>query len=145
GQIREDREMKSYLQRIGRSLMLPVAVLPAAAILMGIGYWIDPQGCGGDNPIAAFLISAGDAVIGNMALLFAIGVALGMSKDRNGAAALSGLVGYLVVTTLLNTDTVAMLQSIPVEQVDAAFGIIENQFIGILSGLIAAGLYNRFS
>src|SRR5699024_416029 len=137
--------MKSYLQRIGRSLMLPVAVLPAAAILMGIGYWIDPSGWGGGNPIAAFLIKAGEALIGNMAILFAVGVALGMTKDRNGAAALSGLVGFLVVTTLLSTETVSMLQRLPVEQVDAAFGAINNQFIGILCGLIAASLYNRFS
>lgn len=125
--------------------MLPVAVLPAAAILMGIGYWIDPEGWGGESPIAAFLISAGSSLVDNMAILFAIGVALGMSRDRNGSAALSGLVGYLVVTTLLSTDTVGMLQGIDVEQVDAAFGNIENQFIGILVGLIAAALYNRFS
>ncbi|WP_277631062.1 N-acetylglucosamine-specific PTS transporter subunit IIBC [Atopococcus tabaci] len=137
--------MKSYLQRIGRSLMLPVAVLPAAAILMGIGYWIDPQGWGGESPIAAFLIRAGSSLIDNMAILFAIGVALGMSRDRNGSAAISGLVGYLVVTTLLNPETVAMLQGIELEQVNAAFGSIENQFIGILVGLIAAALYNRFS
>lgn len=137
--------MKSYLQRIGRSLMLPVAVLPAAAILLGIGYWIDPSGWGGESPIAAFLIGAGSSLIDNMAILFAIGVALGMSRDRNGSAALSGLVGYLIITNLLNPDSVAMLQGIPIEQVDAAFGNIQNQFIGILAGLIAAALYNRFS
>ena len=94
--------MKSYLQRIGRSLMLPVAVLPAAAILLGIGYFIDPSGWGGESPIAAFLITAGDSLIANMPILFAIGVALGMSKDNNGSSALSGLVGYLVITGLLS-------------------------------------------
>lgn len=137
--------MKSYLQRIGRSLMLPVSVLPAAAILLGIGYWIDPSGWGGENPIAAFLITAGNSLIGAMPILFAVGVALGMSKDNNGAAALSGLVGYLVITKLLSTESVAMLQQIDVEAVDAAFGSIENQFIGILVGAIAAAIYNRFS
>src|SRR5690625_2176182 len=137
--------MRNYLQRIGRSLMLPVAVLPAAAILMGIGYWIDPSGWGGGNAVAAFLISAGSAIIDNMPILFAIGVALGMSKDKDGSAALSGLVAFLVVTTLLSTDTVAMLLSIDAEAVNPAFEKIANQFIGIVSGLVAAIMYNRFS
>ena len=137
--------LKTYLQRIGRSLMLPVAVLPAAAILLGVGYWIDPSGWGGENPIAAFLISAGGSLIDFMPILFAVGVALGMSKDTNGSAALSGLVGYLVVTNLLSPDSVAMLQQIDVEAVDAAFGNIQNQFIGILVGVIAAAIYNKFS
>lgn len=136
--------MKKYLQRIGRSLMLPVAVLPAAAILMGVGYWIDPTGWGADSPVAAFLIKAGASIIDNMAILFAIGVALGMAKEKDGSAALSGLVAYLVVTTLLSPGSVAMLQGIDVGEVDAAFGKIGNQFIGILSGVIAAGMYNRF-
>lgn len=137
--------MKAYLQRIGRSLMLPVAVLPAAAILMGIGYWIDPSGWGGESAVAAFFISAGDALIGNMGILFAIGVALGMSKDKNGAAALTGLVGWLIVTTMLSPDNVANLQQIDVEEVNVAFESIETQFIGILIGAISAEVYNRFS
>ena len=58
-----------YLQKVGRALMVPVAVLPAAAILMGIGYWIDPNGWGGDSALAAFLIKAGAAVIDNMPVL----------------------------------------------------------------------------
>ena len=49
--------MKTYLQRMGRSLMLPVATLPVAALFMGIGYWIDPTGWGGNNIFAAFMIS----------------------------------------------------------------------------------------
>ncbi|SIP90874.1 Phosphotransferase system, EIIC [Domibacillus enclensis] len=137
--------MMKYLQNIGRSLMLPVAVLPAAAILMGIGYWIDPVGWGVDNAAAAFLIKAGSSIIDNMAILFAVGVALGMSKDRDGSAALSGLVAYLVVTTLLSTDSVAMLQGTDPENVNAAFEKIGNQFIGILSGIVASIMYNRFS
>ena len=137
--------MMKYFQRIGRSLMLPVAVLPAAAVLMGIGYWIDPSGWGGDSAMAAFLIKAGSSIIDNMAVLFAVGIALGMSKDKDGPAALSGLVAFLVVTTLLSTDSVAMLQGIKPEAVNPAFAKIGNQFIGILSGLIAAEMYNRFS
>ncbi|MEQ6377989.1 N-acetylglucosamine-specific PTS transporter subunit IIBC [Bacillaceae bacterium S4-13-56] len=137
--------MMKFLQRIGRSLMLPVAVLPAAAILMGIGYWIDPSGWGADNAVAAFLIKAGGSIIDNMSILFAVGVALGMSKERDGSAALSGLVAFLVITTLLSTNTVAMLQGVDPGEVNAAFGKIENQFVGILSGLVAAWMYNRYS
>lgn len=134
--------MMKFFQRLGSSLMLPVAVLPAAAILMGIGHWIDPDSV---NVAAAFLIKAGGSIIDNMAILFAVGVALGMSKDKDGSAALSGLVGFLVVTTLLSTETVSMLLSVDVADVNPAFGKIKNQFIGILSGLIAAAMYNRFS
>lgn len=137
--------MMKYLQNLGRSLMLPVAVLPAAAILMGIGYWIDPTGWGGGSPIAAFLLKAGGAIIDNMSILFAVGVALGMSKDKDGSAALSGLVAFLTVTTLLSTGTVAMLQGVDPSEVNAAFGKIANQFIGILSGIVASVMYNRFS
>ncbi|WP_062352824.1 N-acetylglucosamine-specific PTS transporter subunit IIBC [Bacillus kwashiorkori] len=133
-----------YLQRLGRSLMLPVAVLPAAAILMGIGYWIDPSGWGEGSPIAAFLIKAGSSIIDNIPILFAVGVALGMAKERDGSAALSGLVAYLVTTTLLSTGTVAMLQGIDAANVDPAFGKIGNAFVGILSGIIASMCYNRF-
>ena len=137
--------MKKYLQRLGRSLMLPVAVLPAAAILMGIGYWIDPSGWGSDSALAAFLIKAGASIIDHIPILFAVGVAFGMAKDKDGSAAISGLVAFLVVTTMLSTNTVALLQGVDVESVDAAFGKIDNAFIGILSGLIAAAMYNRFS
>ena len=135
--------MMKFFQNLGRSLMLPVAVLPAAAILMGIGYWIDPTGWGEGNVIAAFLIKAGSSIIDNMSILFAVGVALGMSKDKDGSAALSGLVAFLVITTLLSEGTVGMLLS--TDAVNPAFGKIENQFIGIISGLIAAAMYNRFS
>jgi N-acetylglucosamine PTS system EIICBA or EIICB component len=134
-----------YMQKVGRALMVPVAVLPAAAILMGIGYWIDPNGWGGGSPMAAFLIKAGAAVIDNMSVLFAVGVAYGMSKDKDGAAALSGLVGFLVVTTLLSPGAVAQIQGIPAADVPFAFNKINNQFVGILVGIISAELYNKFS
>ncbi len=136
--------MFGYLQKIGKSLMVPVAVLPAAAILLGIGYWIDPNGWGAESPIAAFFIKAGGSIIDNMPILFAVGVSFGMSKDRNGAAALAGVVAFLVVTTLLAPATVAMIQSKAVEEVPAGFAKINNQFIGILCGIIAGGLYNKF-
>lgn len=111
--------MFSYLQKIGKALMVPVAVLPAAAILMGIGYWIDPTGWGANSQLAAFLIKA-------------------------GAAALAGLVAFQVVTTLLSTGAVAQLTGVPADQVSPAFGKINNQFVGILCGVIAGELYNKF-
>ncbi|MCW0305608.1 N-acetylglucosamine-specific PTS transporter subunit IIBC [Pantoea ananatis] len=137
--------MLSYLQRVGRALMVPVATLPAAAILMGIGYWIDPDSWGAGNAFAALLIKSGGAIIENMSVLFAIGVAYGMSKDKDGAAALTGFVGFLVVTTLCSPAAVAMIQKIPVAEVPAAFGKISNQFVGILVGVLSAEVYNRFS
>ncbi|EKT61664.1 N-acetylglucosamine-specific PTS transporter subunit IIBC [Providencia burhodogranariea] len=135
----------SYLQRIGRALMVPVAVLPAAAILMGIGYWIDPDGWGANSAIAALLIKSGAAIIDNMSVLFAIGVAYGMSKDKDGAAALTGFVGFLVVTTLCSPASYSMIMNVPIEHVPAAFGKINNQFVGILVGVLSAELYNRYS
>lgn len=134
-----------YLQKVGRALMVPVATLPAAAILMGVGYWIDPDSWGAGNALAALLIKSGSAIIDNMSVLFAIGVAYGMSKDKDGAAALTGFVGFLVVTTLCSPAAVAMIQKMPVEQVPAAFGKINNQFVGILVGILSAEVYNRFS
>ncbi|KJM63855.1 PTS N-acetyl glucosamine transporter subunits IIABC [Pluralibacter gergoviae] len=125
--------------------MVPVATLPAAAILMGVGYWIDPNGWGNTSALAAFFIKSGSAIIDNMSVLFAIGVAYGMSKDKDGAAALTGFVGFLVLTTLCSPAAVAMIQKIPADQVPAAFGKINNQFVGILVGIISAELYNRFS
>jgi N-acetylglucosamine PTS system EIICBA or EIICB component len=135
----------SYLQRIGRALMVPVAVLPAAAILMGIGYWIDPNGLGANSTIAALLFKSGAAIIDNMSTLFAIGVAYGLSKDKDGSAALTGFVGFLVVTTLCSPTAFSMIMGVASEQVPAAFNKINNQFIGILVGVLAAELYNRYS
>lgn len=137
--------MFGYLQKIGKALMVPVAVLPAAAILLGLGYWIDPVAWGGNSMLAAFFIKSGGAIIDNMPILFAIGVAFGLSKDKNGSAALAGLVGFLVVTTLLAPGTVAMLKGIPAEEVPAGFAKINNQFTGILCGVIASALYNKYS
>jgi len=134
-----------YLQKLGKSLMLPVACLPVASILMGIGYWIDPIGWGTNNVSAAFLIKAGSSLIDNMGILFAIGVAVGMSDDNDGTAGLAGLVSWLMITTLLAPAAVAMFKGIEVTAVVAAFDKIKTtQFIGITAGLIGASCYNRF-
>lgn len=109
--------MMKYLQKLGKSLMLPVACLPVASILMGIGYWIDPAGWGANNLIAAFMIKAGSALIDNMGILFAIGVGIGMSDDNDGTA---GLVLWLMMTTLLSTTAVAMFKGVDVSEVPAS-------------------------
>ena len=133
--------MMKYLQKLGKSLMLPVAVLPAAGIMMGIGYWIDPTGWGANNVVAAFLLKAGGALIDNMAILFAIGVAVGMSDDHEGTAGLAGLVSWLMMTTLLSSGAVAMFTG---ADANPAFAKIQNQFIGILCGIIGSTCYNKF-
>ncbi len=136
--------MMKYLQKIGKSLMLPVAVLPAAGILYGIGYWIDPTGWGANSIIAAFLIKAASAIIDQIPILFAIGVSVGMADDHDGTSALAGLVSFLMITTLLSSSAVAMYKGVDPSEVPAAFGKISNAFIGILSGIIGSSCYNRF-
>ncbi|MCR5083905.1 MAG: N-acetylglucosamine-specific PTS transporter subunit IIBC [Succinivibrionaceae bacterium] len=140
--------MMAYLQRLGKSLMLPVACLPVAGILMGVGYFLAPSTMiGGETEhtlsllVGTFLVKAGGAVIDNMSVLFAVGVALGMSRQRDGTAALSGIVAWFVIQTLLAPSFVATLTNAPA---DPSFFKIGNQFVGILSGLIAATCYNRF-
>ena len=80
-----------YLQRLGKSLMLPVACLPVAAILQGFGYWIDPTGWGANSVIAAFLLKAGGVLIDQMAILFAIGVAVGMAVYNHVVSDITGI------------------------------------------------------
>lgn len=143
--------MMRYLQRIGKALMLPVACLPVCGILMGVGYILAPAAMAGEvagftaggfmYSLGLFLIKAGGALIDNMPYLFAIGVAVGMSDDNDGTAGLAGLVSFLMFITLLNSGTIAGLTG---KDAHAAFGKINNQFIGILAGLIGATCYNKF-
>lgn len=139
--------MMKTLQKLGKSLMLPVACLPVAGILMGIGYFLAPVTMQGGDVVGAaavigtFLVKAGGALIDNMAILFAIGVAVGMSDDHEGTAALAGLVSWLMITSLLSTGTVSALTG---AEANAAFAKIQNQFIGIVAGCIGAACYNRF-
>ena len=79
-----------------------------------------------------------------MPILFAVGVAYGMSKDKDGAAALAGLVGFLVVTTLLSPAAIAQFTKVDVTAVAPAFGKINNQFVGIVVGVMSASLYDKF-
>jgi len=133
-----------FFQRLGRSLMLPVAVLPVAAILSGVGYWILTGTRDPNNVIGVFLKLAGGALLDNLALLFAIGVALGMATKPDGTSALAGLVSWLTVTTLLDPENVATFRGIDVSKVNPAFDNLQNVFVGILCGLIGAWSYDRF-
>lgn len=137
--------MMKYLQNLGRSLMLPVAVLPVAAILAGVANWI--LAFAEESVVANFLMFGSGAILDNLGILFAVGVAIGMSKDQHGAAGLSGLVAFLVVTFTLQPEGVAVLQGIEESSVNTAFESInlDNVFTGILSGIIASIMYNRFS
>ena len=136
--------MMRFFQRLGKSLMLPVACLPIGGILMGIGYWIDPSGWGANNLLALLLIKAGGILIDNMAILFALGVAIGMSKDQEGTSGLAAIISWLTVQTMLGAGVVSLIMGVEADKVPAAFTKINNQFIGILCGIIAAMCYNRF-
>ena len=145
--------MKKYLQRLGKSLMLPVAALPICGILTGLGYALAPAFMGAEGAtsgfayvLGVFLIKAGCALIDNIALLFVIGVGVGMADDGDGTAALAALVSWLMITTLLSTGTVSILFPKLVESQTnvVAFNKIQNPFIAILSGLIGAICYNKF-
>ena len=141
--------MKAYIQRLGRALMLPVACLPAAALFLGIGYWIDPSGWGGSNVVAAYLCKTGGAILDNLGLLFAVGVAIGMARDKDGASALSALVGFLTVTTIMGSASMFLgfdATKVDTEHPAFAAGAIGNKnvFFGILVGCVAGALYNKF-
>lgn len=109
------------LQRIGKALMLPIAVLPAAALLLRLG--------APDLLDIPFVNQSGAAIFDNLALLFALGVAIGLSFDSSGAAGLAGAVGYFVLTK--GTETI---------NPDINMGVLA----GIIAGSAAGYLYNRF-
>lgn len=137
--------MKAYMQKFAQSLMLPISILPVAGLLLGIASFIDPGAISGEgNSVANFLANGGLAILDNLPILFAVGLAFGMSKDKNGAAALSGLVSFLVVTNVLSTESMAKTLHMPEEKVNLAFGDISNVFVGIICGLVTAAIYNRF-
>ncbi len=128
------------LQKIGRSLMLPVAVLPVAGLMLGLGnagFAFIP------DALSKIMLAAGDGVFGNMQLMFAVGVALGLSKNNDGAAALAGVVGLIimnassgVVTGLRGLETDATILGVETLQT-GVFG-------GIIIGSVAAFMFNRF-
>ncbi len=144
--------MMKYLQKLGKSLMLPVACLPICGILMGIGYALCPATMqGGDiagflPKLGFFLVKAGGALIDNMAILFVIGVGVGMSDDHDGTSALAAMASWLMITNLLSVGTVTTIMPSIAENAEKtlAFSAIANPFIAILSGIIGASCYNKF-
>ena len=144
--------MMKYLQKLGKALMLPVAVLPICGILMGIGYALAPAVMGAEGAtsgaaytIGFLLIKAGGALIDNMAWLFAIGAAVGLA-DNDGTAGLAGLVSFLMMQQLLNPDVVGMVRHL--EEGTATYiafqKVAGNSFIGILAAVVGAACYNKF-
>lgn len=144
--------MMKYLQKLGKSLMLPVACLPICGILMGLGYLLCPATMQGGDIVGAipkigfFLVKAGGALIDNMALLFVIGVGVGMSDDHDGTSALAALASWLMITNLLSVGCVTTIIPSIADDVDKtlAFSKIANPFIAILAGIIGATCYNKF-
>lgn len=135
------------LQPLGRALMLPIAVLPVAGLLLRLG---QP-----DLLNVPFIAAAGDAVFANLGLLFAIGVAVGLARENNGAAGLAGVVCFLIATegakALLHVPA-EILAGLPKEAVDLAGPAYKAKAlaklsvpIGILSGVVGGLFYNRFS
>jgi PTS system N-acetylglucosamine-specific IIC component len=136
----------SRLQPMGRALMLPIAVLPVAALLLRLG---QPDLL--DVPAIA---AAGDAIFSNLGLLFAIGVAVGLAKENHGAAGLAAVVGYLVATQGAKV-LIAIPDDITAGVPEAYRALTEQAFlakelsklsvpVGLLSGLIAGWAFNRF-
>ncbi len=113
------------MQKVGKALMLPIAVMPAAAILLRLGAGVPYI----EGIVAEIMLKAGAAIFDNLYLLFGIGIALGLAKDNHGSAALAGAIGVLVtknVYLVLNPD------------------INTGVMVGIVMGIIAGGLYNKY-
>ena len=144
--------MMKYLQKLGKALMLPVAVLPICGILMGLGYILCPATMqGGDisgfaNLLGLFLVKAGGALIDNMAILFVVGVGVGLSDGNDGTGGVAALASWLMLTTLLNTGFVTTIMPSVADSAEKtlAFHKIANPFIGILAGVIGGECYNKF-
>ncbi|HXC73794.1 MAG TPA: N-acetylglucosamine-specific PTS transporter subunit IIBC [Sphingomicrobium sp.] len=130
------------LQPLGRALMLPIAVLPIAALLLRLGQ--------SDMLDIPFVAAAGNAIFSNLGLIFAAGVGVGLARENHGAAALAGVVGYVVVTEgakallRLPPDVISLSDA---EQAAWRAKEIAKLSVpaGILSGITAGLLYNRFS
>jgi PTS system glucose-specific IIC component len=128
----------STLQKIGKCMMLPVSVLPVAGILLGVGSanfeWLP-------DALSQIMAAAGSAVFGSLPLLFAIGVAIGLTEN-DGVSALAGTVGYVVFLAAMGVC--AKLTGIETKLIMGIPSIETGVFGGIVVGLIAAAAFNRF-
>ncbi|WP_055523660.1 PTS transporter subunit EIIC [Streptomyces graminilatus] len=132
------------LQKVGRSLQLPIAVLPAAGILLRLGQddVFGKDGLGWDK-VAKVFATAGDAVFANLPLLFCVGIAIGFAKKADGSTALAALVGFLVYKNVLTAFPISEAKITKGADVAAAYND-PKVFGGIIMGLIAAVTWQRF-
>ncbi|MCK8488542.1 glucose-specific PTS transporter subunit IIBC [Paenibacillus sp. MBLB2552] len=150
------KRLFGVLQRVGKALMLPVALLPAAGLLLGIGNMlVSPEFLDlvpaldnhGVHAVATVMMNAGQIVFSNLALLFAVGVAVGLAGGE-GVAGLAAIIGYLVMNVTMGTVigvTPAMIGTDPAYA--SVLGIptlATGVFGGIIVGILAAAMYNRF-
>lgn len=139
----DGRAMK-VLQRFGRSLMLPIAALPAAAILQRLGQ-DDLLGQFSSIETAAHVIgAAGSALFDGLPLLFAVGISFGFAKKGDGSTALAAVVGYLVMTNVFKVMSPIVLSDQSVSSGDQGSGINYGVLGGIVIGLTSALLWQRF-
>ncbi|WP_440130346.1 glucose PTS transporter subunit IIA [Corynebacterium glyciniphilum] len=135
----------AQLQRLGKSLMLPIALLPAAGILLRLGQ--DDLLGGTDIPVIGpffdSMSAAGDGLFGNLAILFAVGVAIGFAKKADGSTALAAVAGYLVMTSVFDTMSPVVLEGVEDAAGDQAM-IDYSVFGGIIVGLITAWLFDKY-
>ncbi|MFJ9714944.1 PTS transporter subunit EIIC [Streptomyces sp. NPDC101213] len=132
------------LQKVGRSLQLPIAVLPAAGILLRLGQddVFGKDGLGWDK-VAKVFATAGDAVFANLPLLFCVGIAIGFAKKADGSTALAALVGFLVYKNVLTAFPIT--EAKVTEGADVAATYNDPKVLGgIIMGLIAAVTWQRF-
>jgi N-acetylglucosamine PTS system EIICBA or EIICB component len=131
------------VQKFGRSLMLPIAALPVAALLLRLGQddLLGPDGAGWDD-VAAVIGAAGDALFANLPLLFAVGIAIGMAKKADGSTALAAVVGYLVFKGVGDAMSPMILGAAEegAEQDLINYGVLG----GIVMGLTSAWLWQRY-
>lgn len=133
------------LQRLGKSLMLPIAVLPAAGILLRLG---QPDLLGGITapiigPFFVAMSAAGGAIFDNLPLLFAVGVAIGFARKSEGATALAAVAGYVALEGVFNVMSPVVLEG---ETTPGGDQLMINYSVlgGILVGLVTAALWDRY-
>jgi N-acetylglucosamine PTS system EIICBA or EIICB component len=150
-QVSASRAGLGVLQRLGRSLMLPIAALPVAALLLRLGQ-PDMLGAGDTGlalasrwpwlePVADVLASAGGTLFVNLGLIFAVGVAIGFARRSDGSTALAAVVGYLVFDAVTDSMSPYVL---PEDEVAAGEVVNYGVFGGILVGIATALLWQRF-
>jgi PTS system N-acetylglucosamine-specific IIC component len=135
----------AQLQRLGKSLMLPIAVLPAAGILLRVG---QPDVLGSIKtpvigPFFQAMSAAGGALFDNLGLLFAVGVAIGFARKADGSTALAAVVGYLVMKAVFKTMSPIVLAG-ELDKDGLQAQIDYRVFAGIVVGLLTAWLFDRY-